>query len=84
MNRCKLFTELVGPYTAHLHIVDARGARDEGLQVGEGEIDFVALGRALAANCPKAPFIPEIWQGHKNAGKGFWLALDRLEQTLAR
>jgi N-acetylneuraminate synthase len=80
----QVFTELVGPYTAHLHIVDARGIRDEGLQVGEGEIDFVALGRSLATNCPTASFIPEIWQGHKNAGKGFWLALDRLEKMLAR
>lgn len=77
------FTETVGPYSAHLHIVDARGTRDEGLQIGDGEIDFVALGRALATTCPEATFIPEIWQGHKNAGKGFWIALDRLEKAFA-
>ena len=28
---------------------------------------------------PKASFIPEIWQGHKNNGEGAWLALERLE-----
>jgi hypothetical protein len=28
---------------------------------------------------PAASFIPEIWQGHKNEGAGFWTALDRLE-----
>ena len=29
---------------------------------------------------PQAGFIPEIWQGHKNNGEGFWIALDRLER----
>ena len=26
--------------------------------------------------------VPEIWQGHKNGGEGFWVALERLEGTL--
>jgi N-acetylneuraminate synthase len=26
-----------------------------------------------------ATFIPEVWQGHKNGGEGFWEALDKLE-----
>jgi N-acetylneuraminate synthase len=26
--------------------------------------------------------IPEIWQGHKNEGEGFWVALERLEGLL--
>jgi N-acetylneuraminate synthase len=30
---------------------------------------------------PDISFIPEIWQGHKNSGSGFWVALDRLEQA---
>ena len=29
---------------------------------------------------PKASFIPEIWQGHKNNGEGAWLALELLEK----
>ena len=29
-----------------------------------------------------ASFIPEIWQGHKNDGEGFWIALTRLENIL--
>ena len=74
------FIQTVGPYTAHLHIVDADGLDSEGLQVGEGSIDFFSLARDLAAYAPDASFIPEIWQGHKNRGEGFWLALDRLEQ----
>jgi N-acetylneuraminate synthase len=77
------FTETVGPYTAHLHIVDAKGHADEGLQIGTGEIDFVALGEDLRRWSPDATFIPEIWQGHKNGGEGFWQALDALEQPFS-
>lgn len=76
----KEFIETVGPYTAHLHIVDAEGVDGEGLQIGEGSIDFKALGQLLDETCPDASFIPEIWQGHKNDGEGFWIALDKLER----
>ena len=74
--------EKVGPYTAHLHIADAMGVDGEGLQIYEGDIDFLAMGRSLKKVCPDASFIPEIWQGHKNEGEGFWCALDRLESCL--
>jgi len=76
------FAEMIAPYTAHLHMGDARGVNGEGLQVGSGEIDFKRLGDILRSNCPNAPFIPEIWQGHKNYGEGFWIALERLEGHL--
>ncbi|MCC5853785.1 MAG: N-acetylneuraminate synthase family protein [Alkalimonas sp.] len=74
------FIAKVGPHTAHLHIVDAEGVDGEGLQVGEGEIDFANLADELHRYAPSATFIPEIWQGHKNDGEGFWQALDKLEQ----
>jgi sialic acid synthase SpsE/sugar phosphate isomerase/epimerase len=76
------FSERIAPHTAHLHLGDARGLNGEGLQVGEGELDFGRLGAILRAGCPTASFIPEIWQGHKNGGEGFWIALERLEGTL--
>jgi len=75
----KEFVDIVAPYTAHLHIADARGVDGEGLQVGEGDIDFYLLAEQLARHCPQASFIPEIWQGHKNDGEGFWIANERLE-----
>lgn len=79
----KEFIQMVGPYTAHLHIADARGVDGEGLQVGEGEIDFAAFCEDVRHYVPQeASFIPEIWQGHKNMGEGFWLALERLEKYL--
>ncbi|HAC62458.1 MAG TPA: acetylneuraminic acid synthetase [Cyanothece sp. UBA12306] len=75
----KEFIEKVGFYTAHLHIADAEGLDGEGLQIGDGEVDFPALAEDLQKNAPHASFIPEIWQGHKNEGEGFWQALERLE-----
>lgn len=76
------FAEKIAPYTAHIHMGDAKGVNGEGLQIGEGEIDFIRLGNILNSGCPNASFIPEIWQGHKNNGEGFWIALEKLENKL--
>ena len=76
------FVQQVGPHTAHLHIADCLGVDGEGLQIGEGDMDFVALGKDLDHACPKASFIPEIWQGHKNDGEGFWHSLAQLEAVM--
>lgn len=76
------FIQEVGPFVAHIHMGDAEGVNGEGLQIGEGQIDFVKLGKLLADHCPSASFIPEIWQGHKDEGRGFVTALDRLEGLL--
>lgn len=76
------FAKKVAPYTAHLHIGDASGVNGEGLQIGKGEIDFKKLGNILVKECPDASFIPEIWQGHKNGGEDFWIALDKLQGAL--
>ncbi|QWD28806.1 TIM barrel protein [Polynucleobacter paneuropaeus] len=76
------FAEKIAPFIAHLHLGDAKGLNGEGLQIGDGDIDFLRLGKILNDGCPEASFIPEIWQGHKNGGEGFWIALDRLETLL--
>lgn len=78
------FVEQVAPVTAHLHIADARSVDGEGLQIGEGEIDFTMLMRNLAELMPDISFIPEVWQGHKNNGQGFWTALERLEGSFLK
>ncbi|MFC5126213.1 sugar phosphate isomerase/epimerase family protein [Pseudoclavibacter helvolus] len=75
-------TDLLAPHSIHLHLVDAKGVDGEGVQVGEGEIDWPLLAGQLNEYTPNAPFIPEIWQGHINNGQGFWTALDRLEKWL--
>lgn len=76
------FVEDVAPLSAHIHIADAKGVDGEGLQVGEGEIDFELLGKQLKALAPKASWIPEVWQGHKNGGEGFWKAFSYLDKLL--
>ena len=76
------FCEKVAPYTKHIHVGDGRGVNGEGLQIGEGDINFKKLGKILKNNFNNASFIPEIWQGHKNQGEGFWYALSKLEGVI--
>ena len=73
------FLNQILPFTAHLHLADAKDVDGEGLQIQDGEIDWVQLFEQINQHCPQASFIPEIWQGHKNGGEGAWLALERLE-----
>ncbi len=73
------FLETVLPFSVHLHVVDAKGIDGEGVQIGEGDVDFRELKVALDQYAPGVQFIPEVWQGHKNQGEGFWKALAFLE-----
>lgn len=74
--------ELLAPESIHLHLVDGTGVDGEGVQVGEGDVDWASLGEQLRRLAPHASFIPEIWQGHVNNGEGFFTALERLEQWI--
>jgi hypothetical protein len=76
--------EVLAPWASHLHLVDAVGDDGEGLQIGEGDIDWAVLCEQLNRLAPGVPFIPEIWQGHVGGGQGFWTALDRLEPLLTK
>jgi N-acetylneuraminate synthase len=83
-NHCRVpfevAAERLAPHAAHLHLADARGVDGEGLQIGDGEIDWGLLAGQLQRLAPAAGFIPEIWQGHRNQGEDFWIACERLEQ----
>lgn len=73
------YVETLLPYARHLHVSDALGEAGEGLQIGEGEIDWIALyyqtqGLDLIA-------VPEIDDGFREDGKGFRIARDRLSDT---
>ncbi len=74
------YVNALGPYIAHIHLVDGAGVGEEGLQIGDGTMDFKQLAYDLQRAAPKVGFIPEIWQGHENGGEGFWIALERLEK----
>jgi sialic acid synthase SpsE/sugar phosphate isomerase/epimerase len=73
------FLTKVLPHTIHMHIVDAKGIDGEGVQIGEGDVDFSLLKSKMNQYAKKVQFIPEVWQGHKNNGEGFWSALSFLE-----
>lgn len=70
------FAELVAPFVRHLHVSDGAGTSGEGLQIGEGSVNFVDVLPPLLAS--GATMIPEIWMGHHEAGEGFRVALEHL------
>jgi sialic acid synthase SpsE/endonuclease IV len=76
------YVKKVSPYSAYIHIVDALGIDGEGVQIGKGDVNFFELSKNLNELIPEMPFIPEVWQGHKQNGSGFWNALDFLEKYL--
>ncbi len=76
------FVEIISKHVVHLHIVDAKGHDGEGVEIGKGDVDFNHLSKILNNCLPNIQFIPEVWQGHKNKGEGFWNALNFLEKYL--
>ncbi|MEM4781691.1 MAG: N-acetylneuraminate synthase family protein [Halalkalicoccus sp.] len=70
------------PYTAYLHVADAAGVDGEGLQIGEGEIDFERLMPVYEDF--SGPMITEIWRGHERKGAGFKEAAQRLSEIRQR
>mgnify|MGYP001043016787 CR=1 FL=1 len=73
------------PHIRHLHLSDGAGLDGEGLQIGEGSIDWVEFFRIVDG--PDSPYpyhgtmIPEIWRGHQRKGEGFLIAIQRLSEA---
>jgi N-acetylneuraminate synthase len=63
----------LGKIIKHVHASDARPPHHEGLQIGEGLVNFEVLKDFQVG------IIPEIIDGHKNQGEGFGIALERLK-----
>jgi sialic acid synthase SpsE/sugar phosphate isomerase/epimerase len=75
--------ELLLPFAAHLHVADAAGINGEGVVIGTGDVNWPAVwGTICAAN--GVSFIPEVWQGHKDHGAGFWHALNMLHDIFKK
>jgi len=72
------FLHLLGPSTLHLHVSDARAPDSEGLQIGDGSIDFSFLSQV------DVPVVIEVWKGHENGGEGFRTGIERLRALSAR
>ena len=69
--------ELLLPFTAHLHVADASGTNGEGVVMGTGDVNWEQSWKTIVYN-RHVSFIPEVWQGHKDHGAGFWFAFDYL------
>lgn len=74
---------LLLPHSAHLHVADAKGSNGEGVVMGTGDVDWPATWSQLK-DYPQVSFIPEVWQGHKDHGAGFWSALEFLSSLDVR
>jgi len=71
--------KLLLPYIRHLHLSDGAGLDGEGLQIGEGTIDWVHFFKVIAGY--HGTMIPEIWRGHQRGGEGYLIAMQRLSQA---
>jgi len=67
------------PYVSHLHLSDASGLDGEGLQIGEGNINWVKFFGVVKDY--HGTMIPEIWRGHQRGGEGFFIAINRLSDA---
>jgi len=70
---------LILPYISHLHLSDASGLDGEGLQIGEGNINWVKFFGVVKDY--HGTMIPEIWRGHQRGGEGFFIAINRLSDA---
>lgn len=72
------YIKILLPIVRHMHISDAYGIDGEGIQIHEGEINFDKIIKILEK--ANTSWVPEIWSGHINHGKGFHEALKRLSK----
>ncbi len=72
------YAETILPLVRYFHISDAARLNGEGLQIGDGTIDFRALLKKMESN--DAWYLPEIWQGHKFGGEGYLRAIKKLRE----
>lgn len=70
----------LAPYIRHLHVADGSGTGEEGLQIGQGTVDFDSVLAPLTGY--RHTMVPEIWQGHLHGGKGFLQAMSHLKQYM--
>jgi len=64
---------VLGEAVRHVHLSDARRPDEEGVMIGDGEVDM-----AFLPYLHGLPVLLEIWDGHLNGGAGFREALRRV------
>ena len=63
----------------HFHLSDAEGVDGEGLQIGEGTMNYEKI-IPILNNFAEKSFAIEVWKGHENGGRGFREFLDKIKQ----
>jgi sialic acid synthase SpsE len=64
------YTRKVMPLVSHFHLSDAVGIDGEGVQVGEGCVNFDSFFKELEGFNQDFSWVTEIWSGHVNHGAG--------------
>lgn len=72
------YAEILKPYIRHIHFADAYGLDGEGVQIGEGDIDFDRVMPLFSDY--RDSWVPEIWRGHLQNGKEFLKAMRLLSR----
>jgi sialic acid synthase SpsE/sugar phosphate isomerase/epimerase len=67
------------PYARHFHIADASGIDGEGVQIGEGDVNWEEV-LGIISGGENFTWVPEIWSGHLHKGAGFIEAIHRLKK----
>ena len=71
------YTKKIKKYISHVHISDTKGINGEGVQINEGDTDFLPIFKEL--NDLDFSWVTEIWAGHINNGKGCYKSMKLLE-----
>jgi|10_taG_2_1085330.scaffolds.fasta_scaffold14124_3 N-acetylneuraminate synthase len=64
------YTRKVLPWVSHFHLSDAIGIDGEGVQMGEGCVNFDTFFQELEGAEQDFSWVTEIWSGHVNHGAG--------------
>ena len=64
------YTRKILPLVSHFHLSDAVGIDGEGVQIGEGEVDFDSFFKEMEHFNQDFSWVTEIWSGHVNQGAG--------------
>ena len=76
------YTKEIMPRVKHIHISDAYGNNGEGVQIGEGSIDFDKVLAELEGY--NFTWVSEIWSGHLHQGSGTYKCLQLLNKQYNR
>mgnify|MGYP000039607832 CR=1 FL=1 len=73
----------IGSRIFHIHLSDAQGNNAEGLEIGNGTLNFYEIHNEIKKHKQKVFMIPEIWQGHLHQGEKFANSLFRFKDLIS-